>query len=53
MKCVDVLVIDEISMMENHAFERLNEVMKEARGDTRAFGGVATSCYRGFLSGNI
>ncbi|KAK5997694.1 ATP-dependent DNA helicase PIF1-like protein [Cladobotryum mycophilum] len=28
----DVLVIDEISMVENHHLERLNEVMKEARG---------------------
>ncbi|KIV99555.1 hypothetical protein, variant [Verruconis gallopava] len=40
MRAVDVLVIDEISMMENHAFERLNEVMKEARGSDKAFGGV-------------
>lgn len=40
MKDVDVLIIDEISMMENHAFERLNEVMKEARGSHQAFGGV-------------
>lgn len=37
----DVLVIDEISMVENHHFERLNVIMKEARGDPeRAFGGV-------------
>lgn len=27
----DVLIIDEISMVENHHLERLNEVMKEAR----------------------
>jgi DNA replication protein DnaC len=40
MNDVDVLVIDEISMMENHAFERLNEVMKVARGKSDAFGGV-------------
>lgn len=36
----DVLVIDEVSMMENHHFERLNQVMKEARGNNRPFGGV-------------
>jgi ATP-dependent DNA helicase PIF1 len=36
----DVLVIDEVSMMENHHFERLNQVMKEARGSERPFGGV-------------
>ena len=36
----DVLIIDEISMVENHIFERLNRVMKSARGDKRPFGGV-------------
>ena len=39
----DVLVIDEISMVENLQFERLNMVMKAARNkglDDRAFGGV-------------
>ena len=36
----DVLVMDEVSMVENHHFERLNKLMKEARGDDRAFGGV-------------
>jgi energy-coupling factor transporter ATP-binding protein EcfA2 len=36
----DVLVIDEVSMVENHHFERLNQVMKEARGNDRPFGGV-------------
>lgn len=37
-----VLVIDEISMMENFCFERLNRIMKEARADMRdkPFGGV-------------
>jgi ATP-dependent DNA helicase PIF1 len=35
-----VLVIDEISMVENHIFERMNNVMKEARDDERPFGGV-------------
>ncbi|RYP82365.1 hypothetical protein DL769_001690 [Monosporascus sp. CRB-8-3] len=28
----DVLIIDEISMIENHHLERLSEIMKEARG---------------------
>jgi ATP-dependent DNA helicase PIF1 len=37
---VDVLVIDEISMLENYTFERLNAVMQEARGSSKAFGGV-------------
>ena len=36
----DVLVIDEISMMENHHFERLNRIMQAARDCDRAFGGV-------------
>jgi hypothetical protein len=36
----NVLIFDEISMVENHHFERLNVLMKEARGDSRAFGGV-------------
>ena len=36
----DVLVIDEISMAENHFFERLNRVMKDSRGNEKPFGGV-------------
>lgn len=40
MQETDVLVVDEISMVENLHFERLNAVMKEARRDDRAFGGV-------------
>ena len=36
----DVLVIDEISMMENHHFERLNRIMRKARECDEAFGGV-------------
>ena len=36
----DVLVIDEISMMENQHFERLNRIMRVARGRDEAFGGV-------------
>lgn len=40
LRATDVLVIDEISMMENHHLERLNEIMQSARGNVRAFGGV-------------
>jgi hypothetical protein len=36
----DVLVIDEISMVENHHLERINHLMKEARNNKAAFGGV-------------
>jgi ATP-dependent DNA helicase PIF1 len=36
----DVLVIDEISMVENLFFERLNAILKEARDCPRPFGGV-------------
>ncbi len=38
---VDALIIDEISMVENLHFERINAVMKEARNNSsEAFGGV-------------
>lgn len=37
---VDVLVIDEISMMENHHFERLNLAMKSARNNIEEFGAL-------------
>ena len=39
----DVLIIDEISMVENQILERLNRVMKSARGkknEKKPFGGV-------------
>ena len=36
----NVLVMDEISMVENHLLERLNRIMKSSRGDDRPFGGV-------------
>ena len=36
----NVLVFDEISMVENHHFERLNYIMKAARNNSRPFGGV-------------
>ena len=40
LRKTEVLVIDEISMVENNHFERLNCLMKEARGNRTAFGGV-------------
>ena len=40
LKATDVLIIDEISMVANHVFERLNCIMKAARGNTKPFGGV-------------
>lgn len=40
LNSTDVLVIDEISMVENHHFERLNSVMQSARNNQNAFGGV-------------
>jgi hypothetical protein len=39
-KLTEVLIIDEISMVENHFLERLNEMIKEARGNNEAFGGM-------------
>ncbi|KAJ1331004.1 ATP-dependent DNA helicase PIF1 [Microdochium nivale] len=36
----DVIVIDEISMVENLHFERLNAILKDARGKDKAFGGI-------------
>ena len=39
-RATDVLVIDEISMVENHWFERLNKIMKSARKCDKPFGGV-------------
>jgi ATP-dependent DNA helicase PIF1 len=35
-----VLVIDEVSMIENHHFERLNLILKAARDSKKPFGGV-------------
>lgn len=40
LKATDVLVIDEISMVENLHFQRLDAVMRESRGCDRPFGGV-------------
>jgi len=36
----DVLVIEEVSMVENLLFERLSAIMKAARASGKAFGGV-------------
>lgn len=49
-KDTDVLVIDEISMVENHLLQRLDAVMKEARGNMKAFGGVQLVVTGEFLS---
>lgn len=35
-----MLIIDEISMVENLFFERLNAVLKEGRENDEAFGGI-------------
>ena len=40
IKDTDVLIIDEVSMVENQILERLNRVMKSARGEKKPFGGV-------------
>lgn len=40
LRATDVLIIDEISMVSNHVFERLNFIMKSARENNKAFGGV-------------
>ena len=40
LKDTNVLVIDEISMMENHHFERLNKIMRYALNADMPFGGV-------------
>lgn len=40
LDATDALIIDEISMVANHLFERLNCIMKYARHSTKPFGGV-------------
>ena len=40
LKATEVLVLDEISMVANHVFERLNCIMKSARDSEEPFGGV-------------
>lgn len=40
LRATEVLVLDEISMVANHVFERLNCVMKSARDSKKPFGGV-------------
>ena len=40
LQATEVLIIDEISMVANHVFERLNYIMKYARDSKKPFGGV-------------
>ena len=40
LRRTDVLIIDEISMVANHVFERLNHIMQSARYSEKPFGGV-------------
>lgn len=40
LRATDVLIIDEISMVANHVFERLNCILKSARDSGKPFGGV-------------
>ena len=40
LRSTEVLIIDEISMVANHVFERLNYIMKYARDSKKPFGGV-------------
>lgn len=40
LRATDVLIIDEISMVANHVFERLNCIMKSARNNKEPFGDV-------------
>lgn len=40
LRATDVLIIDEISMVANHVFERLNCAMNSARDSEQPFGGV-------------
>lgn len=40
LRATDVLIIDEISMVANHVFERLSCIMKSARDSKKPFGGV-------------
>lgn len=45
----EVLIIDEISMVANHVFERLSRMMKIARGNKQAFGGAQVIVTGDFL----
>jgi len=40
LNATNVLILDEVSMVENLHFERLNRLLKEARNSAEAFGGV-------------
>lgn len=39
-KEADTLIIDEVSMLHGHRLDMVNQVAKEIRGNTRAFGGI-------------
>lgn len=39
-QCTDVLIIDEISMVENFTFVRLDRIMRSARNSEKPFGGA-------------
>lgn len=40
LAATNVLIIDEISMVAHHVFERLDHIMQSARYNTKPFGGV-------------
>lgn len=40
MRSTNALVFDEVSMIENHHFERLNQVLQANRNNKKPFGGV-------------
>jgi ATP-dependent DNA helicase PIF1 len=49
LRNVDSLVIDEISMVSCEMFDRMDELAKTARGDTRPFGGMQVLVFGDFL----
>ncbi len=49
LRATDVLIIDEISMVANHVFKRLNCIMKSARDSKKPFGGVPIIATGDFL----
>ena len=42
IKELDVLIIDEISMIDDTTFETISSILQKIRSDTRPFGGVQT-----------
>ena len=47
-RTVDVLIIDEISMMSDTFFEKLNEIGKLLRNSDKLFGGIQLLCFGDF-----